>query len=366
MKTKNAILLLITATCLGMFLPAMPSACAGPYSTAQNDPTNPYDAPIPGYVGPHGDGIVDLPDNRINPVFAAWASQVVSYTPAAGVSVDYSNAQKALGPATGDEHDIVALGDLSATQIAQGVPPGQIILGFDVAIANLDGPDFAVFENSFQSNYDPSGYIFSELAFVEVATQTNCFARFPAHTLVTEADLSTNGGRGFAAFDPTGVYNLAGKHINKSYSCWGTPFDLDDLTNHPHVIAGLVDLMDIHYVRLVDIPGNGAFHDGAVPSNPIYDAWPTLLSGGFDLEAVGVINFITECRMAPVGAALQLQWMAHTNRQYQVQWTETLRPAQWHNAGGVIAGDDALHTFEDTQRSSRMRVYRIVRSDEDE
>ncbi len=53
---------------------------------------------------------------------------------------------------------------------------------------------------------------------------------------------------------------------------------------------GLVDLNDIKYVRIVDIPGCGYFRDSE--GRPIYDAWITWGSGGLDLEAVGVINYV--------------------------------------------------------------------------
>jgi hypothetical protein len=38
----------------------------------------------------------------------------------------------------------------------------------------------------------------------------------------------------------------------------------------------------------VDIPGDGSFHDSS--DRPIYDAWQTVGSGGFDLEAIGVTS----------------------------------------------------------------------------
>jgi hypothetical protein len=49
-----------------------------------------------------------------------------------------------------------------------------------------------------------------------------------------------------------------------------------------------VGLSSVSYIRLVDIPGNGAFRDSA--NRPIYDAWVTAGSGGIDLEAIGAIS----------------------------------------------------------------------------
>ncbi len=71
---------------------------------------------------------------------------------------------------------------------------------------------------------------------------------------------------------------------------------MDDLVSNPFVIGGQVDLDNIQFVRLVDIPGNGAFLDSQ--GNPILDAWLTSGAGGFDFRlgegiGVGVINAST-------------------------------------------------------------------------
>jgi hypothetical protein len=63
------------------------------------------------------------------------------------------------------------------------------------------------------------------------------------------------------------------------------------------VQASLVDLNAISYVRLVDIPGSGAFADSL--GNPILDAWLTSGTGGFDFRlgvgsGVGVIHAVPE------------------------------------------------------------------------
>jgi hypothetical protein len=64
------------------------------------------------------------------------------------------------------------------------------------------------------------------------------------------------------------------------------------------VIGGSVDLANIQYVKLVDIPGSGAFHDSA--GNPILDNWLTAAStAGYDFRlgtsnGVGVIHAVPE------------------------------------------------------------------------
>ena len=63
------------------------------YSQALNDPLNAYDAPVPGFTGPHGIGkarifigldednepIYQNPGNFTNPLFFAWAETVDDY-----------------------------------------------------------------------------------------------------------------------------------------------------------------------------------------------------------------------------------------------------------------------------------------------
>ena len=88
------------------------------------------------------------------------------------------------------------------------------------------------------------------------------------------------------------MYNLAGKHVNAYGNSWGTPFDLENLADDPLVIGGQVNLDEINFARIVDIPGSGDFLDSS--GDPIYDAWHTWGSGGVDLEAVGVINEVPE------------------------------------------------------------------------
>ena len=252
------------------------------YSTAMGN-TNPGapDPGIPGFVGPNGDGKTEF--GTVNPIFITWASSLVDYTPAnQEIDTGFTTTTKPLGPVTGDNFDIISLGDLDQDQINAGELPGSATLGFDLPIGNGEGPDFAVFENGFLSG--SVGNIFAEFAYVEVSTDGDVFARFPSKFLASgEGEVG-----GYGNGDPTYVYNLAGKHVNAYGDSWGTPFDLSTLEQAPEVLNGSVDLNSINYVRLVDIPGSGDFKDSL--GNSIYDAWVTWGTGGFDLEAVGVIN----------------------------------------------------------------------------
>lgn len=235
------------------------------------------DAGVPGFVGPDGIG-VSGGDNYVNPVFAAWAVDA-DYKPVPNVvDASWTNYFNALGPVSADNTNVVSLGDLSQALIDQGVAPGSITLTFDIPVSDRAGPDFVVFENALGT----ASSVFAELAYVEVSSDGLNFARFPSVSL-TPAEVGLYG-----FIDPRAVYNLAGRHVNGNGKSWGTPFDLAGLACHPLVIDETVDLAAISHIRLVDIPGNGAFTD--CYGNPVYDAWYTWGSGGFDLDAVGIIN----------------------------------------------------------------------------
>ncbi len=276
-------------------------ALAGPWSGPLADPTK-LDAGIPGFIGPHGEGKArDFiwrdpetgehlysesanPDNYVNPLFFAWAETVESYLPAPGVGGNWLYDDLTLGPVTAAFDDVATLGDLSADQVTSGIPPGEITVRLAMPIKDLDGADFAIFENAFVLAGSNTS-IPADLAFVEVSSDGLTFARIPSRSL-TGSPVSQYG-----TVDATNIHNLAGKHGNNYFAAgasWGTPFDLADLADHPQVISGDVELTNITHVRLIDIPGTGDFPDSL--GSPIYDPSVTIGSGGFDLEAVGAIS----------------------------------------------------------------------------
>jgi hypothetical protein len=270
------------------FTLAAPWGVAGPFSRAWDDPLHALDAPVPGFTGPHGigkarvfigtddqgDPVFQHPGNFIHPLFFAWGAAVVDYH-RADAGTAFADPSLALGPATGDAFDVVSLGELNATALAGGATPGSITLEFSRPIHNLSGADFVVFENSTLALYHYGGAgiggIFGELAHVEVSADGEHFVRFPA----TALDGTAPGTYG--SIDPTALHHLAGKHVNAYGECWGTPFDL-----------AAVGLARATHLRIVDIPGDGSFRDAQ--GRPIRDPWPTFGSGGFDLDAVGVIS----------------------------------------------------------------------------
>lgn len=177
-------------------------------------------------------------------------------------------------------HDTLAIGypetNMTCVSLGDG---GSAIVEFEYPIINGDGYDFAVFENGFQDVFPPLLY-FLELGFVEVSSDGEHFVRFPS---VSETSTETQIGS-FENLDPTNIYNLAGKYV----ADYGTPFDLDDLVDS----LGL-DLNNITHVKIIDVVGiiDSEYSSYDSEGNIINDPWATPFeSGGFDFNAVGVIN----------------------------------------------------------------------------
>ncbi|MBR6900147.1 MAG: T9SS type A sorting domain-containing protein [Bacteroidales bacterium] len=182
-----------------------------------------------------------------------------------GPRVHYGTDAAGVGPAGVITTAAVSLGD-----------GGRATLTFAEPIRNVEGPDFAVFENSFND-------AFLELAFVEVSSDGERFVRFPATSLTPSGvQVGPNG-----SVDPTMIDNLAGKYRVG----YGTPFDLDELCDS----AG-IDVNNITHVRLADVVGtvdpDYASYDAY--GNIVNDPYPTrdtvYGSGGFDLTGVAVLN----------------------------------------------------------------------------
>ncbi|MFW6019935.1 MAG: T9SS type A sorting domain-containing protein [Bacteroidales bacterium] len=204
--------------------------------------------------------------HRDSSVFIDWATTIEDFhrgwqniaIPASG-KVSHGDSSNALYKAN---ENVVSLGD-----------SGYITLSFTQPVANGDGWDFAVFENSF-------GHYFLELAFVEVSSDGDHFVRFPASSLT---DTSTQKGA-YDTLSPKKVNNLAGKYIGTH----GTPFDLEELSDSANI-----NLNNIQYIRILDVTGTliDSLASYDINGRKINDPWPTAFeSGGFDLDAVGVIH----------------------------------------------------------------------------
>ena len=187
--------------------------------------------------------------------------------PESGLAGSGWPAENAIGVPTGT-YGVTCLGD-----------GGSAVLTFDSPIYNGPGPDFAVFENGFANAEDTTIY-FLELGFVEVSSDGENFFRFPA---VTNVPFETQIGT-FGCMDPSLIHNFAGKYA----AFYGTPFDLDEVDDDPKLNKD-----SITHVRIVDVIGSIKPEYATFDSEGhiVNDPWPTpFASGGFDLDAVGVIH----------------------------------------------------------------------------
>jgi len=203
--------------------------------------------------------------------FVEWANAIQPLGPSTNVLGTYFAPRGATAISTTTFN---SLGDLDATQIANGDSPGFLTVTFPSGIRNGAGADFAVFENGIVFPSDPN--LFAEFAYVEVSSDGVHFARFAS--ISTNTTWEGGFGQSFPGFDVTNVHNLAGKHAEG----FGTPFDLAELAGSPLIALGQLNLNNIQYVKLVDIPGSGAFLDSE--GHPILDAWLTNGTGGFDFR----------------------------------------------------------------------------------
>lgn len=272
----------------------VPFCCAALLACAESGQGGPFSpaAGLPGSEAIVGDDI------RI----VAWAERVESFTRGPidisepnGAMATFGTPESALGPANAlqgggtstDPSRVVSLGD-----------GGSITLIFDPAITDGPGPDFAVFENAFSDT-------FLELAFVEVSSNGIDFFRFPSVSLTPTRTQVDQADEDNDAVDPTNIDGLAGKYrVN-----FGTPFDLQRLIG----VSSLLDVSEIRHVRVIDVVGSilpeYARRDSALSytfgglsftaNHIINDPWKTdFFSGGFDLDALGVLHQIPESTSA--------------------------------------------------------------------
>ena len=201
-------------------------------------------------------------------VIMAWANQCV-------ITRGWQNiANQSLGKTTvGSQNSAIGKTDNDVVSLGDG---GTAFMQFAQAIANGPGPDFAVFENSFND-------FFLELAFVEVSSDGINFFRFPTHSLTQiDSQITT-----FGQLQATKIHNLAGKYR----ATYGTPFDLEALNN----TVGL-DIMHITHVKIIDVVGSidSLYASYDSDNHKINDPFPTPFpNSGFDLDAVAVMHIAT-------------------------------------------------------------------------
>lgn len=292
-------------------------------------------------------------------VFRAWISRVVSTNRPDGSGgfahddAGYSTDSTTAVAGRPVDFDIVGYQDPTTHVLSLG-DGGSVTVSFDEPIGDGAGPDFAVFENGFFDGTPRSGdtnrYLFAELAYVEVATATNAWARFPCQSLVSNDlfNYSVEGLGRYASLDVTFIDGLAGKNSID----FGAPFDLAALRSDPNVLNGSVDLSNILYVRVVDVVGDGSRLDSS--NRPIRDPFynvfaPGLVApaststDGFDLRAIGVINSGRVLCQGPGG----LRWFGVSGQCYRVQHA-ALPGGPWNDVGTVQTGATSWVSYTNT------------------
>lgn len=231
-------------------------------------------------------------------VFVAWAQHCeiargyMDITqPGQGVA-GYGTLENALGVA---DNYVVSLGD-----------GGEAVYSLTSPLYDGAGADFAVFENAFNDT-------FLELAFVAVSSDGLNYVTFPAISL-TQDSVQTGT---FGSLDATKIYNLAGKFR----VFYGTPFDLAELIDS---IA--IDIQHITHIRITDVVGtlDAAYGSFDSQGHLINDPWPTAFeSGGFDLDAVGLIHVDATSSISNITAAKSSRVFPNPFQDYVVIETKT-------------------------------------------
>ena len=263
------------------------------------------DGPFAPEAGEEGSTAVPLDDERI----LRWADMVESYEPVEGapLSAAFSNPEQALGPAEGNVFQIVSLAQ------------GELVVSFQEPLQNGEGPELAVYENSFNNT-------FLELAFVEVSSDGVYFERFPNQSLTPEP---INGSQVFA----TNIDGLAGKYRGG----FGTPFDLQDLPQSP-----LLDLDRVRFVRLIDIvAGNQGGRAFDSFGRLIFDSFLGGVSTGFDCDGVAALStpefVIPVLSFEPEEGGFRFTWESRIGGDYCVEISSTLQEDDWQIVHELVA-----------------------------
>lgn len=278
-------------------------------------------------------------------IITSWASNVTvsrgfidisneSAEDQGSVRASYGEEANAIGVASGTSSDVISLGDA-----------GEAILTFETPITNGEGPDFVVFENSFNDSN-------LELAFVEVSSNGVDYVRFPA---ISQTQTSQQIG-GFSSVDVLDLYNLAGSYRQG----FGTPFDLEEFVR----IEDL-DVTNITHVKLVDVVGS------IDPAYGTYDSEGNIINGpfstpywssGFDLDGVGVINENTETAL--ISYASEDAKLVYPNPASDVVTFELTEVANIYSVTGQFMSTvelDAKATYSIVELGLETGVY-IVKS----
>ncbi len=186
-----------------------------------------------------------------------YAQEVVSFEPGLGAGFGAADMPNAvLGPPNGKG---VTSASLEVVSLGVG---GEIILGFGGRVI-VDGPgdDLIVFENPFWASSNPEA-VWAELGEVSVSADGETWHTWECDT--EEVGVAT--WPGCAGWSPTLKYDACELLALDPEITGGDAFDLEDL-----------GLTEARFVKIHDLAV-----DGAAPS------------AGFDLDAVGLVNFQEE------------------------------------------------------------------------
>lgn len=196
--------------------------------------------------------------------FVGWATGIQvtrGYKKISDPSLGFASTglpANAIGAPTGA---VVSLGDR-----------GEAVATFHLPVIDGPGFDFAVFENG------NVGYL--ELGIVKVSSDGVNYFGFPTYS---QTQASSQLGT-FGTPQAIDLNNLAGKYDG----AYGTPFDISEIPDHP-----LLDKNNITHIKIIDVVGSIDSQYATYDSqgHAINDSFPTPFdSGGFDLQAVGVIH----------------------------------------------------------------------------
>lgn len=215
----------------------------------------------------------------------AFATSVVNFTPGASANPSFPAANAVGGPTGGG----LANGSVNVCVLGVG---GSLTLGFASPIVDGPGADFVAFENGLMFG----GGLFTEVAAVEISTDGVNFARFPTRYVGPQAPQPAFGTLPLGTFSGlVGATPIVTNVVTNTIDPRDLPrgggdgFDLADVANDPLVVAGVVDLTAVHFVRLVDVPA-GLVQDSAGAA--IFDNGGN--TGSADIDAVAVVRDATD------------------------------------------------------------------------
>lgn len=235
-----------------------------------------------------------------------FANLVVAVQPGPGAA--FGTPDDGLGAPQGEG---LFAGSFDVYTLGRG---GSVTLGFENSCVDGPGADLIVSENPFFIS--DTSHCFVEAMFVEISSDDVHWIRFPNTYLGEVGPFSPFAGtdvsnyHGFAGVMPVLTNPTLLIDPVNVVQAGGDAFDLNDLSQHPDVLSGLVDLNQIDFVRLIDVwSGQATDQNGTV-------IWDQGLDdqASSDIDALTAVN--NSSNMVPGRPAVdlwidsnQLLWM---------------------------------------------------------